>query len=312
MLSIEIFNEFNPVVEAAAALCDSVLYSAPFLRFLRQEHQGKVDYLYVVATRNGSVCGFVPIFIQRTALPFCFDPAAFYSPGSDDSLAIPELSQTLLVGVPMRLRSWVFAPSEAERELIISGILRFAADHGYTAVVFPFVHESDLPLTEALSHHGFHKCLYDADFYSVADGPTFEAYLDRLPWSARRLLRKERRHFERTNLTVHTIRPGLLDSEECFRLHCTLMSKYGHQASELSPESYVRIGMLPDSVFLATKDEQGRIVGYCWSIFDRREFHVLRYAPPSSEIPHDNARRGAGLRSTHQGNQPSGRLLAAG
>ncbi|QEV20791.1 hypothetical protein [Streptomyces alboniger] len=270
--SIEDFSEQE--LDEIAADC---LFGKQYLSFVEEEHGSRARVLYF-STRDssGKLTGFTTGHVYRESIPLTFHLDDFAGAGTAGTFA--RWTSHLVVGVPVRLRSRVFATRPSAIADFLEEIVEWAGQAGLEAVVLPFVLGSDKNLCESLTEAGFASAFYEGDFYLPVSGGDIDEFLTAgLPRGPRKRFRNDINHFELSGLEAVDIAELGPDAAVLADQHRALMERYGRPAVEFTRESFERFErQVRDRSFIGVRSGRD-LIGYSMSMYGHGTLHVLRY-----------------------------------
>ncbi|MFE9848545.1 hypothetical protein ACFYPN_06990 [Streptomyces sp. NPDC005576] len=271
--SIADFSE--PELEALG----DCLFGKPFLSFVEEEHRGRARALYFHdRAADGTLTAFAPAYVYRQHVPVTFRFGDF----TGDPAMTARMPSHLIVGVPIRLRSRVYAAGPEALRGFVEEITEWAAANALDAVVLPFVLGSDGPLREALEPAGFASAFYEGDFYLPVAGNNIDEFLSSLPRGPRKRFRNDMNHFLRSGIEL--TRPekagdlAVVMAEQ----HRALMDKYRRPEVEFTEESFRRFDRLVTSATWCGAESPDGLAGYSMGFHGHGVLNVLRYGNSGS------------------------------
>ncbi|MFJ7629785.1 hypothetical protein ACIQZN_25140 [Streptomyces sp. NPDC097595] len=261
------------------------LFGKPFLSFVEEEHRDRARVLYFYdRAADGSLSAFAPAYVYRQHIPLTFRIGDF----TGDPAMTDRMPSHLIVGVPIRLRSRVYAVGSVALRGFIEEITDWAAAHGLDAVVLPFVLGSDEPLRGALEPAGFASSFYEGDFYLPVAGNDIDEFLSSLPRGPRKRFRNDMNHFLRSGIEL--TRPEKVGDLAAVMAdqHRALMDKYQRPEVEFTEESFRRFDRLVTSAMWCGAESADGLAGYSMGFHGHGILNVLRYG--NSGLSQDDAR----------------------
>ena len=267
-------DEFDPA--ELDALTGDCLFSSQFLSFVEAEHAGRADIRYFYQERDGRLAAFAPAYIYRQDIPLTFRLGDFVGTAASRP-GVRAAGSHLVVGVPFRLRSRIFATGDDAIGDLVRGIVAWARDEGLGAVVFPFVLGSDAALGGHLRDGNFASAFYEGDFYLPIAGTTMEEFLQSIPRGPRKRFVNDMNHFEHSGVDLRPVTAVEPYADTLAALHKALMDRYNRPAVEFTRESFLRFDQRIRDRHVLLGTAGGRVVGFSLSIHGNGVMHVLRY-----------------------------------
>lgn len=258
------------------ALTGDCLFGSQLLSFVELEHRERAEILYFYEERDGRLEAFAPGYVYRDDVPLTFRLGDFVGDAASRD-GVRAMRSHLVVGVPIRLRSRIFATDDEGIRNLTRDIVGWARDEGLSAVVLPFVLGSDASLRAHLQDEGFASAFYEGDFYLPISGATMDEFLQSIPRGPRKRFVNDMNHFTQSGLGMQPVTAVASYADTLADLHKSLMDRYSRPAVEFTRESFVRFERQIRDRHVLVTTAGDRVVGFSISIAGSGVMHVLRY-----------------------------------
>ncbi|HXM58746.1 MAG TPA: GNAT family N-acetyltransferase [Candidatus Dormibacteraeota bacterium] len=257
---------WDEVVEAAGA---PIFYRHRYLSaYVASRLAGAEASACVVATRGGRPVAVAPAFLMSG-----YDPLRVLEPLLEGE---PERPRRLLVSHAWHCYdSTLPAIDAAALEALCARMVELAREWGADGVAVVNVDAAARPeLDSALRALGFRGAVVETRYRRALVGLTTDAYVDGLPRSPRRTLRRYQRRGEDAGVRVELLEPPLSGLDEFLDLCAISAAKHGNAAyyPRAAVETVVR-GLEPHVRLVRLRDGDGSTIAGSICLHDPPRFH---------------------------------------